>query len=176
MLWPAGILSGGGIMERSQKKLTVLRYIRAFLEFIAILGIVFMIAVFAITADSRGAAPPPDSAGLVGSYGMRVVLTWIFLLGGSLIGLIFLTSRFPKLQRFPVEITAKNIEIQYILSKIMLSSIQIVLLNYFGTLMINVYRATIRLASMDFVQMTVAAVAACLAIWLLYYIAARRSK
>ncbi len=163
-------------MEKTHEQYTALRYIRAVLEVISMLGIIALVVVFALTAGSQDIPGAPNSDGLVGRYGMRVVLTGIFLLGALLTGLVFLIARFPRLQRFPVEINAGNVEIQYILLKIMLNAVQIVIINYFATMMLSVYRFSIELDSPGFLQTTLVACFACLAIWVLYYIAARRNK
>jgi len=163
-------------LKTTKKRHTPLRYIRIIFDFTVMFGVVFMIAVFALTAGPDFMPETVESGGLVGRYGMRVVLTWLFMSGLVLTGTMFLISRFPKLQRFPVPITADNIELQYILLKMMLSSVQIVLTIYFVDVMINVYRFSIKLASPDFAQKTAIAGLACAAVLILYYIAAQKNK
>jgi hypothetical protein len=163
-------------LEKTHGQYTALRYIRTVLEIISMLGVIALAVIFALTAGAPDIPDAPDSDGLVGLYGMRVVLTGIFLSGALPTGLVFLIARFPRLQRFPVEINAGNVEIQYILLKIMLSAEQIVLINYFAAMMISVYRSAIELDSPGFLQTTLVAGFACLAIWIFYYIAARRNK
>ena len=156
-----------------------LRNIRLLLEWLTFISIVALIAIFALTA---GILPPPpphlyrEGGGFVAEYGMRPILLLLFLAACALIALLFLLSRFPRLYRYPVKITAGNVEVQYLLAKIMLGVAQLVCAVYFSLLMLFVYRMQIRLESPLFACLTAAAGAAVGVDYLVYLAAARKNR
>lgn len=158
------------------KSMAALRYIRMGLELLTMLGVVVLVVVYAQTA---GILPSPDigeGQGIVSRYGMGTVLTGLFLAAGAIIGVLMMISRFPKLYKYPVQINAGNVELQYIIAKVMLSAIQLVCAVYFCTLIVNVYQMRITLDSPEFRLITVFTVGVCAIIWLVYLLAARANK
>jgi len=158
--------------------MAALRYIRMALELLTMLGTVVLIVIYAQTAGIQPLPDVPfdDAGGVVSRYGMGTVLTGLFLSAGAIIGFIMMVSRFPRLYKYPVEINAKNVEVQYIIAKIMLSSIQIICAAYFCVLMISVYEMRMTFGSPEFRLITVFSVGVCAIIWLIYILAARANK
>lgn len=155
-----------------------LRYLRMILELAALTGAIVLVAVYALTAAilPRPFVPYYAEPGLVSDYGMGAVLTALFAIGEGIMGILIMLSRFPKIYRSPVALNSRNIEVQYMLSKIMLSSLQIVCAIYFSALLMSVYEMKIQIESMRFKVMSVSALLSCAAIYLLYIAAARRYK
>lgn len=160
---------------KAPRSLVILRMI---LELTALTGAIVLVAVFALTAAilPRPYVPYNAEPGFVSDYGMGAILTALFAIGEGLMGVLIMLSRFPKLYRSPVVLNAGNIEIQYVLSKIMLSSLQIVCAVYFSILLMSVYRMRIQIESNQFLFFSVSALAICALIYLLYFIAAKRYK
>ncbi len=155
-----------------------LKSLRAVLEILSWVGIIFMVVLFARGAGLSGApdAQTGGDGGLVETYGMRMVLLLLFAAGGGLIGLLFLGARFPKLYKYPVRITAQNVEVQYLLAKIMLNALEIVCALYFIILMVGVHNRTIALESIEFLQLSFGAGGIAGAVFLLYLAAARKYR
>lgn len=155
-----------------------LRYIRRLLELLSLTGAITLVALYAQTAAllPKPFVPYNAEPGLVSEFGMGSILTALFALGIGIMGLLIMLSRFPKLYRAPVPLNANNIEIQYVLSKIMLSSLQIICAMYFSILIIQVYKMEIQIDSSNFKNLTVSALIVCVAIYLSYLYAARKQK
>lgn len=153
-------------------------FLRMILEAASLTGAIILVALYALTAAMlpRPYVPYDAEEGLVSVYGMGTILTALFAMGEGLMGLLIMLSRFPKMYRPPVALNSGNIEIQYVLSKIMHSSLQIICAVYFSVLMILVYQMRIQVESNLFLTMSVAALIACGFIYLLYFSAARRYK
>lgn len=160
---------------KAPRSLVILRII---LELAALTGAIVLVAIYALTAAILPHPFVPYNAqpGFVSDYGMGAALTALFAIGEGLMGVLIMFSRFPKLYRSPVVLNAGNIEIQYVLSKIMLSSLQIVCAVYFSILLISVYQMRIQIESNQFLFFSAAALAICGTIYLLYFIAAKRYK
>lgn len=160
------------------KATRTIRYLRMFLELAALTGSIVLVALYALTAAilPRPFVPYDAAPGLVTEYGMGAILTALFAIGEGLMAVLIMISRFPKLYRSPVTLNANNIEVQYILSKIMLSSMQVVCAVYFSALMISVYRMQIQLESWSFISITIIAGLSAAVIFLLYLAAAKRYK
>jgi hypothetical protein len=161
------------------RKYTVLRSIRLLLEWLVFIGLVSLVVIFAMTA---GILPPPalfphaGGGGLVVEYGMRPVLLLLFLAGCAVIGALFLLSCFPRFYRYPVEITARNVEVQYLLAKIMLGMAQFLCAVYFCILLLLVYRMRIEMDSFNFWRLTAFFAIALVADVLVYIAAARANR
>lgn len=154
-----------------------LRYTRMAVELLAMLGVIVLVVIYAQVAgiqDLLPGEPPVGSA--IAKYGVRVVLTLVFLLAGAILGLLLLMARFPKMYHYPVEITAKNVETQYNLAKLMLSSVQVVCSIYFCILLVGIYHMEMTTESATFWQATGLMVGICIVIGLLYVAAARANK
>lgn len=156
-------------------KFTGLRNVRFVLEIIVFIGIVCLIVTFAMTASIL---PIGDQSGvgLVGALGMRPVIFLIFAIGGALTGILFLLSRFPRLYKYPVEINAGNVEIQYHIAKLALCVGQLITLAVACLIMIRIYNRSIRLLSASFLEIAVTGVVAYVAVILIYQFAARRFR
>jgi hypothetical protein len=159
-------------------KLKTLRGLRHVLDIAVLLAVIVMAVLFAQTA---GVWPVPAVAGADGNggpfkYGVRMLLLGLFLAGGGFIGLLFLFSRFQRLYRYPVKITAKNVEVQYVLAKIMLSLNQLICAVYICVLMAGVYRADIEIPSAAFCRLTAAAVTAGALATGVYVVSARGNR
>jgi hypothetical protein len=160
------------------KEYKLLRYLRTALEMLTWISIVFLVAVFAVGA---GIAQPPvvqvtGEGGMVTTYGIRMVLLLLFMIGGGLIGLLFVLARFPRFYRYPVEITAQNVQVQFTLAKILLNALQIICATYFSVLMIEVFRMNIILGSSEFFSLTLRCAVGAGLVYVIYVIAARRLK
>ncbi len=156
-----------------------LRNMRLILEWMTFIGLVALIAMFAVTAGIAPLPPPhlyADGGGLVATYGMRPVLLLLFLVACAVIAVLFLVSRFPRLYRYPVRITAKNVEIQYLLAKIMLGMAQLICAVYFCILILLVYQMQIGLFTPRFWFITIVSISALLIDVLIYVAAAGRNK
>ena len=159
-------------------KIKPLRSCRTVLDIITVLAIVLMVVIFAQTAGIQP-APSVEQLGWDNDllrYGVRTLLLGLFLAGCGVIGLLFLVSRFPRLYRYPVEITPQNIETQYVIAKIMLSSIQLACAVYTCILMVGVYEAVLIIPSGEFVVLTAVTGVVCGAVLCLYLVAARVNK
>lgn len=155
----------------------VLRYVRMALELAALTSAITLVALYAQTAALLPRPYIPyDADGVVGTYGLGTVLTALFAVGAAIMGFLIMLSRFPKLYRSPVELNSKNIEIQYILAKIMLSALQIVCALYFSYLMVKVYNMQIQLESAAFRNLSAGALVLCGAIYAFYLAAAAHYK
>ncbi len=159
-------------------KLNLLRRIRIVLDIISLLAIIFMVVIFAMVA---GILPPPEAAQVGGydlllKYGVRMLFLGLFLAGCGIIGVLFLIARFQRLYIYPVEITPQNIEIQYIMAKIMLSANQLICAIYICVLMTGAYQTRIAIPSEAFYNLTIAAAMACGIVTACYFIAAKRNK
>ena len=162
---------------KTDLRLNVLRNWRFLLEWATFISIICMVVVFALTASILPApAPSPDAAGLVAKYGMRTVLFILFALGGGVCGLLFLLSRFPRLYRYPVKINADNVEVQYHIAKIALCTGQLIAVVVTCILMLRVYEQNITLHSPDFRNMLIRSAVAGGAVYLVYFLAARRYR
>lgn len=158
-------------------ELNVLRVLRAVMELLSILGIVVVVVIFAQTAgvqDIPQGTPPPGS--MIDRYGVRVTLTMTFLLAGAIIGLLMIVSRFPRLYKYPVEITARNVEVQYVIAKIMLSGMQFVCAVYFTILMVGIYNLEATIHNAVYQLLTVLFLVACVVIWLFYFFLAKANE
>ncbi len=160
------------------KEYRFFRIVRSVLEVLVWLAALFLVVVFA-----RGAGPgaPPQlgvtgSGGFVTTYGMGTTLLALFLIAGSIIGALFLLARFQRLYRYPVQITAQNVEIQYILAKILLSSLQLICALYFILLIVKVHNMTITMASPGFKLLTLFCAIAAGALYGVYLLLARKYK
>ncbi|MEG2626145.1 MAG: hypothetical protein RR956_07730 [Christensenella sp.] len=157
--------------------LQVLRTWRFILEWATFAGIICMVVTFALTASILPIPPPPaDFVGLVAQYGMRTVLFILFALGGLICGLLFLLSRFPRLYKYPVKITADNIEPQYHIAKTALCVGQLITVVVTCVLMLRVYARNITIQSADFREMLINSLIAGCIVWLIYYFTARRFR
>ncbi len=159
-------------------KLKILRSMRTILDIAALLALILMLVVFALAA---GILPPPSPDQLGGDsvflkYGVRMLLLGIFFAGCGIIGLLFLMARFPRLYKYPVEITPKNIELQYVIAKLMLSANQMICALYISILIAGVYRTEISVPSDAFTFLTASALALCAIVTAVYFIFARKSK
>ncbi len=159
-------------------KLKILRSVRTILDIAALLALILMLVVFALSA---GILPPPLPEQLGGDsvflkYGVRMLMLGIFFVGCGIIGLLFLLARFPRLYKYPVEITPRNIELQYVIAKLMLSANQFICAVYISILMAGVYRTEIPIPSDAFTFLTASALVLCGAVTAAYFIGARRSR
>lgn len=162
---------------KKEIRLNVLRNWRFVLEWATFVGIICMLATFALTAGVLPLpAPPPDANGLVATYGLRAVLFILFGLGGSVCGLLFLLSRFPRLYKYPVKITGENIELQYHIAKIALCVGQLIVVVVTSILMLRVYRQNITTQSADLWQMLINSLIAGCFVYLIYFFTARRFR
>lgn len=162
---------------KKEIRLNVLRNWRFVLEWATFVGIICMLATFALTAGVLPQpAPPPDANGLVATYGLRAVLFILFGLGGGVCGLLFLLSRFPRLYKYPVKITGENIELQYHIAKIALCAGQLIVVVVTSILMLRVYRQNITTQSADFWQMLIDSLIAGCLVYLVYFFTARRFR
>jgi hypothetical protein len=160
--------------EKTLKKISNLRLI---MEAISFVGIVALVVTFATTARAQVPPNPPgNSSGLVERFGMRAVLFALFVIGGSITGVFFLISRFPRLHKYPVGINAGNVEVQYHLAKLALCAAQLVTIYISCNLMISVYLQNIRLVSFGFVSLLIVAGVLYIVIFSAYIIMARRFK
>ena len=154
-----------------------LRLIRRGLDAATMFAAVFLIAVFALTASML---QPEEAAyyqpGLVSEYGLGTVMLLLFMMGAGLMGVLFLISRYPKIYRYPVEITQNNVEIQFLLAKITFSLLQLICAAYFCALMIGVFQATIPLGSYAFYTLTGAALGAAGIFFVSYILIAKLNK
>ncbi|MEG2202352.1 MAG: hypothetical protein RRY10_01785 [Christensenellaceae bacterium] len=164
---------------RKIKILKILKNLRFLLEWSTFVSIIALVVTFALTAGMLPAKTLVQSAepsGLVLTFGMGTVLLALFLTGSGISGLFFLLSRFPRLYKYPVKITAENIEAQYHLAKILLCAAQIISAIVFCNLMRQVYNMTITLESAGFRNMLIAALVAFGIEYLIYFLVARRYR
>lgn len=159
-------------------KLKILRSVRTILDIASLLALILMLVVFALAAGILPAPTPEQLGGdsVFLKYGVRMMLLGIFFVGCGIIGLLFLMARFPRLYRYPVEITPKNIELQYIIAKLMLSSNQLICAIYISILTAGVYRTEIAIPSNAFTFLTAAALMLCGAVIAAYFIGAHKNK
>lgn len=161
----------------NESTLKSFRNARFLLESATLLGIIGMFVLFSLTASILPAPSPPEgSMGLVAKYGMHFVLFAVFVIGGVLCGVLFLLSRFPRLYRYPVPITAENIEIQYHIAKIALCVGQLITVLVTCLLMVRIYRQNITMRSESFWRIVIEAGAASLIVYMIYYLAARKYR
>ncbi|WP_066644729.1 hypothetical protein [Christensenella timonensis] len=160
------------------RNIQTLRIWRYILEWFTFAGIICLIVFFSLTAAILPSPPPvpSETGGLVTAFGMKFTLFLLFLLGSGMCGGLFLLSRFPRLFRYPVKITADNIESQYHLAKIALCMGQIIVTAFFCTLMARVYMQNITFASFEFRQIVATALICSGATCVVYYIAARHFR
>ncbi len=122
------------------KTISVLRVSKTALE---LLSLIAMAAVFVLFALIFKNYPADRSYSLI-LFGRvftieKLTLFVLFAICGGMNAVLFIISRFPSLYRYPVKITADNIEVQYHLAKIMLSVIQILISAFFWLLFIQMY-------------------------------------
>ncbi len=160
------------------KKHTLLRFVRVTIEWLTFVGIVALVAVFSLTADLLPIPqqPVPATHGLVSSYGIRYVLLLLFVIACCAIAFFFLLSRFQRLYKYPFEITAKNIEPQYQLAKIMLGVSQLICSTYFCVIMVFVYQQRIEFGDNLFLIYTLFAFIALAVNYIIYLVAAYINK
>ena len=158
-------------------RLNVLRNWRFVLEWATFVSIISMIVTFALTASVLPMpAPPADADGLIAKYGMRTVLFILFALGGGICGLLFLLSRFPRLNIYPVKINADNVEIQYHIAKIALCAGQLITVVVTCVLMMRVYNQNITTDSVDFRDMLIHSGIAGGVVYMVYFLTARHYR
>ena len=104
----------------------VLRILKNVLSLISLIATASFFVLFAVTYKNF----PPGSVYYENFFGINIEFNkssvfLIFIICAGLVGLLFIISRFSTLYKYPVKITADNIEIQYHLSKIILNALQI---------------------------------------------------
>ncbi len=153
-----------------------LRIFRYILEWATFVGVIILVATFALTTSilPANSPPPTGSGGLVSTFGVRAVLWALFILSGALTAALFLLSRFPRIYRYPVPITAENIEVQYHLAKIMLCAGQLVVCFLFSLLMLYVYNMSISLFSLRFLLICLLCPTFFGCAYLVYYFIAKK--
>ncbi|MGI6153152.1 MAG: hypothetical protein ACOYJB_04865 [Christensenellaceae bacterium] len=157
-------------------KYKALKNLRFFVETISLLGVVALIVTFAVTAEAAQTPISADASGLVGRLGIRRVLFLLFIIGGAVTGALFIVSRFPRLHKYPVEINAGNVEVQYHILKLALCAAQLVTIFATCFLMISVVNRSIALYSAEFAGVIVTSAILYAVILLAYLLAARRFR
>ena len=104
----------------------VLRILKNVLSLISLIATASFFVLFAVTykAFPSGSFYYENFLGFNIEFNKDTIFV-IFAVCAGLVGLLFIISRFSTLYKYPVKITADNIEIQYHLSKIMLNAQQI---------------------------------------------------
>lgn len=139
-----------------------LRQLLYFVQWLGFCSFVLLIAVFSVTAWLREPPPAYDDvggSGLVARYGMRPILLLLFLTACLVDAVCLMFARFARLQRYPVKLRARNIEVQYLLMNTMLAVIELVATCYFTLLMVQIYRMQIQLSSPSFLLLSAGALA-----------------
>ena len=142
-----------------REKLRRLLYIVQWLSFFSF---VLLIAVFSMTGwimEVPEGAEESAGNGFIGTYGMRPVLLMLFLAACTFDAVCLIFARFARTFRYPVHVTSRNVEVQYLLSKMMLTLMQIIGTLYCTFLMVQIYNMQMRLHSQAFAAVSLAAVA-----------------
>lgn len=156
-------------------RLERLRSLRAYME---IASVVCIIALFGVYAETAALLPRPEAGAKTGLEflsvnGFDYALTLLFLISCVVLGGIGILSRFPKLYVYPVEIRAKNIEIQFLMAKLMLSVMQIIGSAFFIALMVTAYRRAINMSYVPYSRLWAYALTAWVAAYLIYFFGAK---
>lgn len=127
------------------KTISVLRISKTALELLSLIAMSALFVLFALIFNNY----PADKSYSIMLFGRgftieKITLFVLFAIGAGSNAAIFIISRFPSMYRYPVKITADNIEVQYHLAKIMLSIIQILISAFFWLLFIQMYYNGIR--------------------------------
>lgn len=122
------------------KTISVLRISKTALELLSLIAMAAVFVLFALIFKNY----PADKSYSIMLFGRgftieKLTLFVLFAICGGMNAALFIVSRFPSLYRYPVKITADNIEIQYHLAKIMLSIMQILVSAFFWMLFIQMY-------------------------------------
>lgn len=145
------------------------------MEIVSVVGIIVLFGVYAETAALLPRPQPGAKTGLefLSVYGLNYALTLLFLIGGAVLGIIGIISRFPKLYIYPVKIHAKNVEIQFVLGKLMLSVMQIIGAVFFTALMATAYRHAAGMTYIPYTRLWTYALIFWIAAYLIYFFGAK---
>ncbi|MBD5560288.1 MAG: hypothetical protein HDQ87_08045 [Clostridia bacterium] len=136
-----------------------LRRLLYFVQWLGFFSFVTLIAVFSVTGW-LGIMPPPRSGdSFVAIYGMRPVLLLLFLAACLVDAVCLMFGRFARLQRYPVTLHARNIEVQYLLLNTMLAVLEFVATVYCTLLMVQIYQMEVWQRPTSFGALTAAAAA-----------------
>lgn len=139
----------------------LLRRLLYVVQWLGFLSFVSLVAVFSLTGNMLEvpqAAYGLSGEGFVEKYGMRPVLLILFVAACAIDAICLVLGRFARLFHYPVPIDMHNIEVQYLLSKMMLSVIQFVSTVYFTFLMVQIFEMQIRFRSPSFALLSAVAV------------------
>jgi hypothetical protein len=122
------------------KTIFVLRISKTAMELLSLIAMAAVFVLFALIFKNY----PADKSYSIMAFGRgftieKITLFVFFVIGAGMNAVLFIVSRFPSLFRYPVKITADNIEVQYHLAKIMLSIIQILISAFFWLLFVQMY-------------------------------------
>lgn len=122
------------------KTISALRISKTALELLSLIAMAAVFVLFALIFKNY----PADKSYSIMAFGRgftieKITLFVLFVIGAGANAALFIVSRFPSLYRYPVKITADNIEVQYHLAKIMLSTVQILISVFFWLLFIQMY-------------------------------------
>lgn len=137
-----------------------LRRILYVVQWLGFFSFVLLIAVFSLTGWMLPVPPTAEETagtGFVGTYGMRPVLLMLFLAACTFDAVCLIFARFARTFRFPVVVTSRNVEVQYLLSKMMLTLLQVIATVYCTLLMVQIYNMQMRLHSSSFVAVSLTA-------------------
>lgn len=138
-----------------------------------VLIVFFSLTGWLLPVPDRPQAPEDGTAAATTSE-VRAALLALFLAAMAINGILLMLARFRGLYKYPVPVTAANVEAQYYLGKIMLGTMGTGVNAFTCLSMLLLYQLRIRLDGPRFLAMTGMLLAFCLADWLIYYAVARR--
>ena len=159
------------------KTVSVLRISKTALELLSLIAMAAVFVLFALVFNNY----PADKSYSIMLFGRgftidKITLFFLFGVCAGANAILFILSRFPSLYRYPVKITADNIEIQYHLAKIMLSILQILISSFFWVLFIQMYKNGISGTSVWHLSVLVIFIVLCAATAGIYFLVARKYK
>lgn len=144
------------VMSKREK----LRRLLYIVQWFSFFSFVLLISVFSVTGwmlEVPAGAEASAGTGFIGTYGMRPVLLMLFLAACAFDAVCLIFSRFARTFRYPVKVNSRNVEVQYLLSKMMLTLMQVIGTLYCTFLMIQIYNMQMRLHSAAFAAVSLAA-------------------
>lgn len=159
------------------KGISVLRLTKNVMDFLSLIAIAAAFVFFALIFNNY----PADKTYYIMLFNRgftveKIALFSFFVVCCSVNGFLFILSRFPVIYKYPVKITADNIEIQYHLAKIMLSSMQICI-SFFCCNMISLfYRAAAKGLYISYLPYIITFGIILILIYFVYFLLSRRYK
>lgn len=149
-------------------------------EWMGVLTTVVLVVVFSLTGWML---PPPDgtlsyvsSDSGFSAENVRPVLLALFLFAMAADGILLMLARVPGMFRYPVEVTASNVEAQYVLGKVSLGAMTCGTNICVSIAMILIYRLSVRIDGWNTLWLTAVLAGYYAVSWLVYYLVARQYR